>query len=162
MALITLRTRDGEACGGAMVDDDLFEELNRYQWRLLKSSRGTAPCYAVRSEPGRHGAKVLLHRDVTKAPRGKVVDHINGNGLDNRRASLRVCSYSENGMNRGKATTNASGHKGVHWDKDRQKWRAQINVRGKQRMLGSFDTPEKAAAAYAAAAAEGHGEFARI
>src|SRR5439155_1711101 len=93
-------------------------------------------------------------------PRG-VIDHVNGNAMDDRIANLRQCSRSENARNvRGRAT---SGLKGVYRRADRpgNKWYAQIAVSGKTICLGSFDSPEAAAAAYDAAACRYHGAFAR-
>jgi hypothetical protein len=89
------------------------------------------------------------------------LDHINGVRDDNRLANLRPATESQNAANRRTPITNTSGFKGVSWHKDRRRWQATIMVASKQSYLGLFDTPEAAHAAYAAAAREHHGEFAR-
>ena len=88
-----------------------------------------------------------------------VVDHINGNGLDNRKANLRIASATENGRNRRRHSNNTSGFKGVKKDKGR--WVANIGGSKNRIRLGSFETPEEAHAAYCEAANRLHGEFAR-
>jgi AP2 domain. len=86
------------------------------------------------------------------------VDHANGIKTDNRPSNLRAATHAQNMQNRGplKAKT-----KGVYWQPRRGKWYAYTRIGGKQKNLGSFDTEAAAAAAYAAAAAMFHGEFAR-
>jgi hypothetical protein len=87
------------------------------------------------------------------------IDHINGNGCDNRIANLRVATRSQNLSNARKPKTNKSGFKGVSRCKKTNKWRAQIQKDGKVRALGHFERPEDAHAAYCAAAKELHGQF---
>lgn len=104
-----------------------------------------------------------LHRLVAKCPEGSEVDHANGNGLDNRSKNLRVCSHSENMKNRCMHKNNKSGFKGVYYDKRRNKspWRAQITCNGKQKIIGSFSSPEEAHEAYLREADRLHGDFAK-
>lgn len=90
------------------------------------------------------------------------VDHIDGNPSNNSISNLRTATQFENMRNCGRFRTNTSGHKGVTWHKTRRKWDAKIMSGGKHHFLGSFSTPEDAAAAYAAAAARMHGSFARF
>lgn len=87
------------------------------------------------------------------------VDHVNGQGLDNRWTNLREATKTENAWNTGIRSNNTSGFKGVSWSKDRQKWVATITVNGKFRRIGRFDTIEEARAAYDAESAKQHGEF---
>jgi len=134
------------------IDVEDLEEVSGFPWRV--DSKG----YVVRSLSW---TKIeQLHRVITHAPPGKVVDHANGNKLDNRRANLRVCSAAENLRNRKRAKSNKSGFKGVY--SDRSKWRAQIRIDGKKICLGTFDSPEIAHDAYRQAARVHHGEFARF
>lgn len=91
---------------------------------------------------------------------GKQADHINGNGLDNRRANLRLSTKAENGRNRGPNRNNTSGYKRVCWHKGCKKWLANIEVDRKTINLGVYDDPIDAALAYDLAAIEHHGEFA--
>ena len=87
------------------------------------------------------------------------VDHIDGNGLNNAFANVRLATPSQNQFNQKKHKNNKSGYKGV--SRFRHKWRAEIKVNGRSQHLGVFDTPELAHMAYAKAAAELHGDFAR-
>jgi hypothetical protein len=105
---------------------------------------------------------VLLHRVIAGTPDGMFTDHINGDGLDNRRCNLRVVDKVQNGRNQKVTERNTSGFKGVTWDSQRGKWRSQIVVDHKQRYLGLYLNPEDAHAAYAKASAELHGEFGRL
>lgn len=89
-------------------------------------------------------------------------DHINGNGLDNRRENLRLASRADNNANRGKTKRNVSGYKGVSWNKSKGKYIAQISHNGKKIHLGQFDDPAKAYEAYCTAAKQYYGEFANF
>ena len=99
----------------------------------------------------------LLHRVIMGEPEGMLIDHIDGNRLNNSRSNLRVCTNQQNGCNRGKTVKNTSGFKGVCWHKRDEKWRATIN----NKHIGCFKTAEKAYEAYCEAAQELHGEFFR-
>lgn len=107
---------------------------------------------------------VRLHRFLMNAPYDCVVDHINGNPLDNRRTNLRVCSNDENMRNRRKLSRCRSRHKGVTFDDSKVacKWRARISVDGKRICIGYFATEEEAAIAYNDAAVKYHKEFAKL
>lgn len=135
----------------AIVDDSDFEVLNQHGWNASKTGRYF---YATRD-----GGKVYMHRQIMDTPPGADTDHINGDGLDNRRSNLRVCSRSENLRNTGIGKNNNSGYKGVSWAKDKRKWLAQIMVNGKYIRLGYFLSPADASEAYIDAAKDLHGEF---
>ena len=90
---------------------------------------------------------------------GPVVDHIDGDKLNNRRANLRLCSQADNTRNTRLGRNNTSGAKGVSLDVN-GKWRARIWKDRKEIRIGTFDTVEEALAAYDKAAAELHGQFA--
>lgn len=145
----------------ALVDDEDFEALNRFKW-CAKSS-GAGLFYAYRATGKRSdGSRVyqFMHRLLVQGD--GFVDHINGNGLDNRRDNLRLATSSQNGINRRKALGTTSRYKGVTWSKKDQRWCAQIKRNGKNRFLGSFRSEEEAAKAYDAAARELFGEFAKL
>jgi hypothetical protein len=89
------------------------------------------------------------------------IDHIDGNGVNNRWVNLRLANRSLNGANRGKNKNNTSGFKGVTWNRRSNKWRAQIWHRGKNHVLGAFDDPKAAHVAYCEAARAFFGEYAR-
>ena len=103
-----------------------------------------------------------LHRIIMNCPDDKMVDHINMNKLDNRRENLRICSHQQNQYNTTKYSNNKSGFKGVSFNKKRQKFEAQIRIDGKQKIIGYFDTAEKAHEKYKEYALKHHGDFARF
>lgn len=92
-----------------------------------------------------HNKIVLLHRLITSAPPELVVDHINGDRLDNRRTNLRLVSVAVNMQNQRLSLASTSGFRGVTWDKHRSKWVAQAKLRGRRIFLGRFDSIEQAA-----------------
>lgn len=100
-----------------------------------------------------------LHRYITQCPKGKYVDHIDGNRLNNVRTNLRICTNAENIRNR-KAVKGK--YKGVHFSKKLNKWVAQITTNYKCKHLGCFGSEKEAALAYNEAAIELHGEFAYL
>ena len=133
----------------ALVDAKDFSYLKKFIWYR---SHG----YAFRWE----GLKrIFMHRDL--GLNYKYTDHINNNGLDNRRINLRSCTVSENGANRKINYDNTSGFKGVDWIKLRKRWRARIQVRGKRVELGWYRDPLLAASAYNRAAGNYFGEYAK-
>ena len=103
-----------------------------------------------------------MHRAIMGEPKELDVDHRDGDGLNNRRANLRVATVLENQFNARRRKDNASGFKGVSWHRAAGKWYAHISLNRKRFHLGTFDTPEAAHAAYAAASAAFHGEFGRV
>ena len=102
-----------------------------------------------------------MHREIMHAPKGMVVDHIDGNSLNNRRSNLRLCTVSQNHQNR-RRTYGSSKYKGAWWDKRRNKWVAAITFKGKYIYLGFFDNEIDAGKAYDRKAAELFGEFAYL
>jgi hypothetical protein len=142
----------------ALVDDEYFDVLNIFKWC---AHRHYNTFYAVRVTNRPNRKMILMHRVILNPLGGLQIDHINGNGLDNQRANLRVCNGSQNMCNRGKHEDNTSGFKGVCFRKYRKKFQAQIRMYGKQFYLGMFPTAIEAAKVYDVAAIRIHGEFAR-
>lgn len=103
-----------------------------------------------------------MHREILQPGPGFEVDHVNGDGLDNRRANLRECVRTQNNANHGLGRLNASGFKGVSWDAANRRWRTSISAAGVTRNLGRYDRPEDAARAYDRAAVATFGDFARL
>ena len=139
-----------------IVDDEDFERASKFSWHL--NDKG----YVVRdSKRGGSREFQYLSRFIMNAPKGVLVDHKQGNLLDNRKSELRFCNHQQNACNRGKQRNNTSGFKGVFWHKRTLKWQVCIRVNLKLIHIGCFDLIESAAAAYADAAKKYHGEFAR-
>ncbi len=141
----------------AIVDDEDFAALAEHKWCAHNSG---FKFYAARRVV--NGPYVLMHRFILDAPAGIHVDHISGNGLDNRRGNLRLATNAQNVRNSALSKSNTSGYKGVHWHRGGRRWLAQITADGRNKYLGLFDSPVEAHAAYCAAAKELHGEFARF
>jgi hypothetical protein len=105
----------------------------------------------------------FLHRVILGLSDPAVlVDHINGNGLDNRKSNLRVCNNQQNQANCRKQANTSSRYKGVRWHKGQAKWNAYIKVDGEMKYLGTFIEESKAAMAYNEAAVKYFGEFAKL
>jgi hypothetical protein len=102
---------------------------------------------------------ILMHKRIMPPPSGLVVDHINGNGLDNRRSNLRFATFAQNAVNQVRPP-GASGFRGVY--RDGIKWTACSKTDGKKFCIGRFDTPEEAAVAYDEWMRDTFGEFARF
>lgn len=119
--------------------------------------------YALSHEKAADGTSPTLrmHRVILGAKPGDIVDHRDGNGLDNRRANLRWATSAENTRNRAIFPTNTSGFKGVSWDDEHGLWRARITFDRRVIHLGRFSSREAAHDAYARAAKRLHGDFAR-
>ncbi len=127
----------------AIIDRADLMLVKNYHWYAKKD----ANTYYVRASIGK-GKKVLLHRYLLNPPKDLVVDHINGNGLDNRRKNLRFATHQENSFNKRKHKRATSHYKGVSWDSSRLKWKAQIGFNKKRIHIGRFDTEIAAAMAY--------------
>ena len=95
-----------------------------------------------------------MHRILMGDPKGLEVDHIDGNGINNRRSNLREATKAQNRHNQRVSIANSSGYKGVSWHKSCDKWHARIKRDGKSQHLGLFKTAEAAHAAYCRASAE--------
>lgn len=109
-----------------------------------------------------NGEQVLMHRLITNAAIGMDVDHIDGDGLNNKRDNLRIATRSQNMANVSIGPRSKSGFKGVSWHAGAGRWRATTISNGRQVHLGYFDNVEDAARAYDAKAREIFGEFARL
>jgi len=143
----------------ALVDNEDYPILSRYKWYAHSNKRGHV---YPRTWTGKGGQRMFMHAMILGEYKG-IVDHINGNGLDNRKANLRIATYSENGANRRiSKKNNTSGFKGVSWYKPHKKWRAGICFDGKCKHLGYFDSKEEAAEAYNKAAKGVFGRFALL
>jgi hypothetical protein len=144
----------------ALVDDADFEALNQYKWCTNKIKN---TFYALRNTR-QAGVKktIMMHREIMQTPKGMDTDHRDGDGLNNQRSNLRICTHSENLRNVKKDKDNTSGFKGVSWHSGAKKWKASIMTDGKETYLGIFTLKVDAYKAYCEACVKYHGEFARL
>jgi hypothetical protein len=145
----------------AIVDDEDFEYLNQFKWQAHKNGN---KFYAVTSLliNNKYRTK-MMHRLIANNKNKKMhTDHINGDGLDNRKINLRICTHSQNLMNRGPQANNKTGYKGVCYDKRINKFRATISITGINKNLGCYINPVDAARAYNTAAIKYYCEFAQL
>ncbi len=140
----------------AIVDAEDYEHLKQYKWYAdIQTGRFYACRFANKK-------KIYMHRYLTNPPDGLVVDHIDGNGLNNCRSNLRICSAGQNMFNK-RAGKGTSKYKGVCWDqRGRRKWQSAITCRGEYKFLGRFDNEIDAAKVYDKAAKRSFGEFAYL
>jgi hypothetical protein len=144
----------------AIIDAADFDLVGQHKWCAIPSRSTWYAMRAIRrTGPGR---LVSMHQVLYPAPPGMKIDHIDGDGLNNRRANLRHCTNQENCRNQGLARNNRSGFKGVSWHSYYGKWLATIRDGGRWIYLGRFTDPVEAAHAYEAEARELFGAFARL
>jgi hypothetical protein len=148
-------------------------ETGEFYWRVWTTARVVVGARAGTIRPPNgyrvvtvDGEKIYEHRLAWFYVHGcwpvDQIDHINGERADNRIANLREAVGSQNVGNTRQRVDSSTGIKGVTFHKRDNRWQAQISVRGKHRHLGQFKTREEAQAAYAKAATEHFGEFARL
>jgi len=144
----------------AKVDPEDYIWLSQFRWYCNKRPHTS---YAIRNAgEGKERRKVSMHREIMDTPGDLVCDHINRNGLDNRKKNLRNCTKGENNLNQGGERNSVSRFKGVYWKKDIQKWAACIKRGGKRKHLGYFHREIHAAKAYDQTAKKLHGEYASL
>ena len=140
----------------AIVDAEDYERLAQYKWYAVKKGHRF---YAYRTKDHK---SIGMHRDVMNAAKGLVVDHIDGDGLNNCKSKLRVCTYAENTLNRWPRCNGRSRYKGLSWQKRTGKWEVRITKCGKRTYLGTFEDEIKAAMAYDRKAEVLFGQFAYL
>ena len=123
------------------VDAVDFPFLNQWKWHFKPKGNGCVGGYAYRWSRDK---RVWMHRVILGTKVGFVIDHINGDGTDNRKKNLRFCTQSENLLNMKKVRGISSGYKGIHWDKRLSKWRVRIQVNNKKIHLGMFKSKKEA------------------
>ena len=144
----------------ALVSDNKYEYLNQWKWcAVFKRGKWRA----MRKQWFPTIKTIYMHRAVMNVTDPKIlIDHKDGNGLNNQDENLRVCNNIQNLCNRGAQINNTSGYKGVTWLRKNRKWSSHIQVNKKVIYLGSFTDIEDAANAYNEAAKKYHGKFAKL
>lgn len=142
-----------------LIDTSDYDLVSKRKWYFDRYYAATnAPMSLVRKGVKR---KIYLHRFLLNAREGEEVDHINHDGLDNRRENLRVCSHQENMMNSNRKANGALGARGIEMNST-GKFRARINKDGKSIHLGVFETIEEAKIVRNEATKKYHKEFAFV
>ena len=140
----------------AIVDAEDYPRLSRYKWYACKKRH---IFYACR----RKGNKIVsMHREIINAPEELLVDHIDRDGLNNRKSNLRLCTIAQNNRNSSPHRNAASKYKGVSWTKCCRKWRARIRPNRRTIYLGLFDDEIEAARTYDRKAEQLFGQFAYL
>jgi len=146
----------------AIMDDEDYDWLMGSKWYAHRKPRGDG-YYAARHTGSSRCKKIFMHREIMKTPEGYETDHVNGDGLDNRRLNLRTCSKSQNQHNQSvKRKGTSSKYKGVSYYKANGKWGVNLALDGKSLFFGLHDTEEEAARVYNEKAIELFGEFASL
>ena len=145
--------------GIALVDDEDYELLSKFNWIFSKKDVGYAQ---VRVYINGKWTTKKMHQLLINATKKFQVDHIDGNGLNNQKFNLRIVTRSQNKMNGNKYKNSSSIFKGVSWCKRDNKWRANIRLNKKLYFLGSFINEIDAAKAYNEKAKELFGKYAKL
>ncbi len=140
----------------ALVDDEDFEWLVRYRWSIDKHP------HTYYANTYKQHENIRMHRLILGLKKGdkRECDHIDGNGLNNQKSNLRICTNQQNQYNRKLTKDSVSKYKGVCWRKYIGKWQANICMNGKIICLGSFSDEQQAAKMYDKVAIAEWGEFA--
>lgn len=142
----------------ALVDDDMFEELNQFKWCVHKKPN---TFYAKRILEGTR-RPLFMHHVLLPKKEGYEIDHIDRDGMNNQRENLRYATHSQNIANC--MTKRTYGYKGISFDRSTvfrsKRWQAAIRKDQKAYYLGRYETPIEAAQAYDRAAVKLFGEFA--
>lgn len=140
-----------------IVDSEDYQKICSHAWSILKGKRSKT-YYATSHIKGK---TILMHRLIMDAEKGSIFDHINGNGLDNRKENLRSCTQSQNCMNN-RRIDNKWGFKGISFKKTHNRFVTTIRINKKPKIVGSYKTIKEAAMAYNKAAMLHYGLFAKL
>ena len=156
ISYIVLRDNKGSESARAIIDTDDVEKIKPFKWRLNKKKRVNKDAmYATAGT----SPKIALHRLIMAAKDGELVDHRDGDGLNNRKENLRISTVAQNTSN---WFYSKAKYRGITFHKPTQKWQAAAYHEGKQYYLGLFETDKEAAEAYNKKVIELKGEFAKI
>lgn len=145
----------------ALVDDDMYDYLMQWKW-FANNIKGYF--YAGRNITSSKckQSRISMHRLIMKPDKGMIIDHLDGDALNNQKNNLRICNHSENMRNRKLGKNNTSGYKGVSYQKRDNNWRSYIKFNNKTINIGTYTNPIDAARAYNEAAIKYHGKFAKL
>jgi hypothetical protein len=138
-----------------LVDDDVYSLISAHKWYYMKNKSGNQYAYGIID-----GKQILLHRLIKTPTRGKVIDHVDHNGLNNTRENLRICSFQQNTRYKQKS----GKPKGAYPLKTKSgtRWRSYITLDGVTTYVGTYSTQKEAAEAYNNAANKYFKEFAKL
>lgn len=139
-------------------DEQDSELILRHKWCITKADCGYYAQTAIVIDGKQR--RVEMHRLIMGSQPGKLIDHKDRNGLNNRRSNLRFCTPSQNRCNTRGKINSRTGYKGVFTAAQTKNFRAQIRMAGKTIHGGMFKTPAEAAARYNELALQYFGEFA--
>jgi len=145
----------------ALVDGEDYERVNQYKWQVAKRKNCWYAIHDFKKHMKDKTDAVLMHRFILSSKKGEEIDHINNNGLDNRKSNLRKVSHSQNMMNQRK-THGTSKYKGVSWITEKKKWDVRLQYNKKQIRMGYFIDEIEAAKCYDNLAKAIFGEYARL
>lgn len=141
----------------AIIDDQDYEKVSEYNWYVQENKTGII--YA-KANDRKNGTTLFMHRLILNIPKGTIIDHVDGDGCNNTRTNLRVCTKQQNAFHSKKMRGCYSKFKGVSIDSNGKCWRSFIKVDGKYKHLGNFKTELEAAQEYNKAAKKYHGDYA--
>jgi len=148
-----------------LIDDEDYDKIKNITWHIgyERHSGGYYVLSKIWVKEEKKQYQIAMHRIIMDCPKGMIVDHINHNGLDNRKCNLRICTHSENGRNVKKHRIDTSSrYKGVCKKTKEKNYSAQITIDKKRIHIGTFKTEDQAAIAYNIAALKHHGEYASL
>lgn len=155
-AVLDLPVRGGMV---VLVDEADAPLVHAHTWRAVRDGQTHyARCRVYVSK--NKWTLISLHRLIAGAQPGQIVDHANGNGLDNRRRNLRVCTIQQNAAHRIRQRRGKTGFRGVYLDPTTGQFRARVFHDNRRQSLGRFATAEEAARAYDEACQRLNGDFA--
>ncbi len=113
----------------AIVEPEDYQRLSQFRWYPQKVRNKVYACRFDKWVKGRKRKSYLMHREIIQIPDQMVCDHINGDGLDNRKENLRPATRAQNSWNRGKSRViSCSRYKGLAWDKQDKRWEVWIST----------------------------------
>jgi hypothetical protein len=146
-----------------LIDKEDYDLVKNYRWYLFHKNLKTIKCSYVRAHHWINNKRgtILIHRLIMNPAFKLEIDHINGDGLSNKKINLRTVTRQQNQQNQ-HSRRGTSKYKGVHWHKMANAWESKININGVYTYLGIFVNEVDAAIAYNKAASKYFGEYANL